>query len=110
MVTRTDQSELPKDDAMPQAEEFEVLLVSDEEEPGYSVFVPVIPGCVSEGNDWDEALYMIQGAIELFLEVVGRPPKEAAEDAEQMSRGWITQGYTVHTARVTVNLNDGTDQ
>lgn len=109
MVTRTDQSELPKDDAMPQAEEFEVLLVSGGEEPGYSVFVPVIPGCVSEGDDWDEALYMIQGAIEFFLEVVGRPPAEAAEDAEQMSRDWTTQGYAVQTARVLVNLNAGTN-
>ena len=109
MVTRTGQSELPKDGAVPQAEEFEVLLVSDEEEPGYSVFVPVIPGCVSEGNDWDEALYMIQGAIELFLEVVGRPPAEAAEDAEQMSQDWTTQGYAVQTATVLVNLNAGTN-
>ena len=110
MVTTTGQSGLPKDDAMTQAEEFEVLMVSGGGEPGYSVFVPVIPGCASEGGSWDEALYMIQGAIELFLEVVGRPPAEAAEDAEQMSRGWITQGYTVQTAKVTVNLNDGTDQ
>ncbi len=79
MVARTGQSELPKDDAMPQAEEFEVVLVSGPDEPGYSVFVPALPGCASEGDDWDEALYMIQGAIELFLEKVGRPARKKSK-------------------------------
>lgn len=103
MVTRADQSELPKDDAMPQTEEFEVVLVSGPDEPGYSVFVPALPGCASEGDDWDEALYMIQGAIELFLEEVGRPPAEEVEDKEQIRQDWEPQGYLVETATVCVN-------
>ena len=32
-------------------EEFEVLLVSDDQEPGYSVFCLSMPGCISEGDD-----------------------------------------------------------
>ena len=103
MVTRIDQSGLEKDDAMPQAEEFEVVLVSGPDEPGYSVFVPALPGCASEGDDWDEALYMIQGAIELFLEKVGRPPAEEVEDKEQIRQDWEPQGYLVETATVWVN-------
>ena len=103
MVTRTGQSELPKEDATPQAEEFEVVLVSSPDEPGYSVFVPALPGCASEGDDWDEALYMIQGAIELFLEEVGRPPAEEVEDKEQIRQDWEPQGYLVKTATVWVN-------
>ena len=103
MVTRIDQSGLEKDDAMPQAEEFEVVLVSGPDEPGYSVFVPALPGCASEGDDWDEALYMIQGAIELFLEEVGRPSDEEAEDKEQIRRDWEPQGYLVESAKVWVN-------
>ncbi len=100
MVTRADQSELPKDGAMPQAEEFEVLLVSGPDEPGYSVFVPALPGCATEGDDWDEALYMAQGTIELFLEAVGRLPVNATDEKERLIRDWVTQGYVVGTAYV----------
>ena len=103
MVARTDQSELSKDGAMPQAEEFEVVLVSGPDEPGYSVFVPDLPGCASEGDDWDEALYMIQGAIELFLEKVGRPRAKEAKDKEQIRQDWEPQGCLVETATVWVN-------
>ncbi|MDE2787148.1 MAG: type II toxin-antitoxin system HicB family antitoxin [Chloroflexota bacterium] len=92
---------------MPQTEEFEVVLVSGGDDAGYSVFVPALPGCASEGEDRDEALYMVQGAIELFLEEVGRPAMEETEDAEQMKKDWTTQGYTVQTASVLVNLNAG---
>ena len=103
MVARTDQSELPKDDAMPQPEEFEVVLVSGPVEPGYSVFVPALPGCASEGDDWDEALYMIQGAIGLFLEVAERPQVDVAAETEQIKRDWEPQGYLVESAKVWVN-------
>ena len=109
MVTTTGQSGLPKDDAMPQAEEFEVVLVSGGGEIGYSVFVPALPGCASEGDDWEEALYMVQGAIELFLEEVGRPPDEEVEDKEQIRRDWEPQGYLVETAAVWVNCDAGSD-
>ena len=103
MVTTTDHSELEKDDAMPQAEEFEVLLVSGPDEPGYSVFVPALPGCATEGDDWEEALYMVQGAIELFLEVAGRPSAGEADDRVQIERDWVQQGYLVEAAKVWVN-------
>ena len=102
MVTTPDQSGLQQDDALPQAEEFGALLVSGGGEPGYSVFVPSLPGCVSEGDDWDEARYMVQGAIELFLEVAGRP---AASDEEKyrIVSDWAEQGCLVETATVWVN-------
>ncbi len=109
MVTRTDQSELPKDDAMPQAEEFEVLLLSCSEETGYAVFVPALPGCASQGEDWDEALYMIQDAIELFLEVAERPQVDVAAETEQIKRDWEPQGYLVESAQVWVNCDAGSD-
>ncbi len=109
MVTTTDHSGLEKDDAMPPTEEFEVVLVSGGGEIGYSVFVPALPGCASQGDDWEEALYMIQDAIELFLEEVGRPPAEECEDREQIRRDWEPQGYLVETAAVWVNPNAGTD-
>ena len=40
------------------------------EEGGYTVYVPSLPGCVSEGETRDEALANIREAIELYLEPV----------------------------------------
>jgi len=39
-------------------------------EGGYTVYVPSLPGCISEGDTLAEALTNIQEAIELYLEPV----------------------------------------
>lgn len=39
-----------------------------EPEGGYTVFVPLLPGCVSYGKDLEEAKEMIKEAIELYIE------------------------------------------
>ena len=46
------------------------IVLQDEEEGGFSVFVPSLPGCVSQGDTEDEALKNIREAIELYLEPV----------------------------------------
>jgi predicted RNase H-like HicB family nuclease len=48
---------------------FRVILEPSEED-GYTVIVPSLPGCVSEGNTREEALKNIREAIELYLEPV----------------------------------------
>ena len=45
-----------------------ILELSDE--GGYTVYVPSLPGCISEGDTIDEALANIREAIELYLEPV----------------------------------------
>ncbi len=40
------------------------------EEGGYTVHVPSLPGCISEGATREEALANIQEAIALYLEPV----------------------------------------
>ncbi|HEY6478211.1 MAG TPA: type II toxin-antitoxin system HicB family antitoxin [Polyangia bacterium] len=47
--------------------EFPVVLTPDED-GGFVVECPVIPGCVSQGETRDEALANIREAIELCLE------------------------------------------
>ncbi len=48
--------------------EYTVVLEPDEEEGGYTVTVPALPGCVSEGDSIEEALENIREAIELYVE------------------------------------------
>ena len=37
---------------------------------GYTVYVPSLPGCISEGDTKEEAISNIKEAIELYLEPV----------------------------------------
>lgn len=38
------------------------------DEGGYTVYVPTLPGCISEGDTVEDAFANIQEAIELYLE------------------------------------------
>ena len=40
----------------------------EEKEGGYSVWVPELPGCASQGETFDEALVNIREAIKLYVE------------------------------------------
>jgi predicted RNase H-like HicB family nuclease len=40
---------------------------------GFTVYVPALPGCVSEGDTLDEARRNVREAIELYLERIDEP-------------------------------------
>lgn len=44
-------------------------------EEGYSVWVPGLPGCWSQGKTEEEALENIKDAIQSYLETVEKPSK-----------------------------------
>ncbi len=46
------------------------IILEPSEEGGYTVYVPSLPGCISEGDTKEEALKNIKEAIELYLEPV----------------------------------------
>lgn len=46
------------------------VVLEPSEEGGYTVYVPGLPGCISEGDTKEEALENIREAIDLYLEVV----------------------------------------
>ena len=46
------------------------VLLEPSEEGGYTVYVPSLPGCISEGETVEDALTNIREAIELYLEPV----------------------------------------
>lgn len=44
------------------------IILVPEDEGGYSVEVPALPGCYTQGETRDEAIAMAKEAIELYLE------------------------------------------
>jgi predicted RNase H-like HicB family nuclease len=46
---------------------YTVILIPGEE-GGYSVEVPALPGCYTQGETRDEAIAMVKEAIELYLQ------------------------------------------
>ena len=44
------------------------IILEEQEEGGYTIYVPSLPGCISEGETEKEAISNIKEAIELWLE------------------------------------------
>ena len=59
------------------------VILEPSEEGGYTVIVPSLPGCVSEGDTREEALKNIREAIELYLEPV-EDDLSFSPDSEQL--------------------------
>ena len=49
--------------------EYKVIL-EPQEEGGYTIYVPTLPGCVSQGDSAEEAMVNIKEAIELYQESI----------------------------------------
>ena len=54
------------------------VIIHQADEGGYWATVPALPGCVSEGDTWDEMVANIREAIECYLDVVDQPLPEKA--------------------------------
>ena len=44
------------------------VILEKQDEGGYTIYVPLLPGCVSEGDSREEAIKNIKEAIALYLE------------------------------------------
>ncbi|EQD59602.1 Uncharacterized protein family UPF0150 domain protein, partial [mine drainage metagenome] len=59
---------------------YTVILEPDEEGRGFTVEVPALPGCITEGDTVEDAMSNAKEAIELFIETLkdlGKPiPKD----------------------------------
>ncbi|MBZ0272290.1 type II toxin-antitoxin system HicB family antitoxin [bacterium] len=44
------------------------VVLEPSDEGGFTVYVPALPGCISEGETEEEAMANIREAIELYLE------------------------------------------
>ena len=55
-------------------------IVHEAEEGGYWAEVPALPGCVTQGETWEEVMENLQEAIEGWLEVANESLKEKETD------------------------------
>jgi predicted RNase H-like HicB family nuclease len=46
------------------------VVLEPSDEGGFTVYVPALPGCISEGDSREEALANIREAIDLYLDPV----------------------------------------
>lgn len=63
---------------------YTVVLVR-EEDGGYSVSVPALKGCFTQGDDLPEALWMAEDAIRLFVESLQAHGKPVAPDVDTVA-------------------------
>ena len=61
---------------------YRVNVVFSEDEYGYYVFCPELPGCHSQGNNFEEAKANIREAIELYIETMNKQELDAALNKE----------------------------
>jgi predicted RNase H-like HicB family nuclease len=59
-----------------------IAVFEKNEDGGYTVTVPSLPGCISEGDTFDEALRNIKEAIVLYLEVMKKDKEKIKEEEE----------------------------
>jgi antitoxin HicB len=62
---------------------FKVML-HKEPEGGYTATVPVLPGCITYGENIDEALLMAKEAIELYLEEIKERGEAVPDDSNTL--------------------------
>lgn len=63
------------------------IVFEPSEEGGFTVYVPALPGCISEGDSLEDARANIREAIDLWL-----------EDEDEVS--WLPEGSTVEEIAV----------
>ncbi|MBI5177837.1 MAG: type II toxin-antitoxin system HicB family antitoxin [Nitrospinae bacterium] len=56
------------------------VLLEPQREGGYTALVPALPGCISEGDTYEEAVKNIKEAMELYLESLSSDGKPVPEE------------------------------
>lgn len=66
--------------------EYTVVLEPNDDEPGYTVTVPALPGCISCGDTVEEALENIKDAIEVWVRAARKKGEPIPTDKTQISK------------------------
>ena len=60
------------------------ILLHIEPEGGFTVTVPSLPGCITYGENLNEAIRMAKEAIELYLEVLQENDEIVVDDSKKV--------------------------
>ncbi len=60
------------------------ILLTPEEEGGFSVSVPALPGCFTQGETIDEAIEMAKEAISLYVESLEDDGEPVPDDSKSL--------------------------
>ena len=60
------------------------VLLRKEPEGGYTVIVPSLPGCVTYGEDIEDAIKMAKEAIELYIESLRAHGEEIPDEQDTL--------------------------
>ena len=60
--------------------QYTAVFESDPDVGGYTVTIPALPGCISEGDTFEAALKNIQEAASLYLEVMAEKGRKFEEE------------------------------
>lgn len=60
------------------------ILLHKENEGGYTVTVPSLPGCITYGENIDQALTMAKEAVSLYIEELRSRNEEIPDDNETL--------------------------
>jgi antitoxin HicB len=72
--------------------QYTIILHPDSEQGGYTVTVPALPGCITEGDTVEEAIAMAKEAIQLYIESLIEDNQPIPEEREH------PQAITIHVA------------
>ncbi len=62
--------------------QYTIILHPDPDEGGYTVTVPALPGCVTQGETLEEAIAMAKDAIRLYIESLRADGEVIPEERE----------------------------
>ena len=62
--------------------QYTIVLIPEPEDGGYSVIVPALPGCVTQGETPEEAVAMAQDAIAGWIAVAEKHGEAVREERE----------------------------
>lgn len=60
--------------------QYTAIFEPDEKVGGFTVTIPSLPGCISEGDTFEEALKNIQEAASLYIEVMREKKRKIPEE------------------------------
>jgi predicted RNase H-like HicB family nuclease len=75
---------MQKDGRLDMRSRFSIVMEKDEGDGGYTVTVPGLPGCITEGDTFEEAVANAQEAIQGYFEALEKEGFPLPQDAPRL--------------------------